>query len=113
MLVQFQGKHLGAIGVAQFFTVEVEANDLEDARLKLYDNYDHIHGLCEITETTDYLLDARHYLAQRWEYLGYRGWQGNLTKALYIKTNLPSVLKNMRDNSNYIRDQRIRYGFSD
>ena len=38
----FQGRTIGAIGIFQRFRVPVEADTEDAARLKLYDDYDHI-----------------------------------------------------------------------
>ncbi len=37
-------REIGAIGVWQHFTLTVEANTREEAELKLYEKYEHIHG---------------------------------------------------------------------
>ena len=50
MKVRFHGKYKKAIGCYQSFVTEVEANTLEEARMKLYDIYDHIFWLREIKE---------------------------------------------------------------
>jgi hypothetical protein len=42
---EFWGRTIGAIGVTSRYVVEVEADNLEAARLKLYDTYEHISGL--------------------------------------------------------------------
>lgn len=41
----FNGRVRGAIGVFEYFDVMVEAENEEQARLRLYDKYDHIIGL--------------------------------------------------------------------
>lgn len=42
--VTFTGRKVGAIGIFQAFTVEVEANNAKDALMKVYDTHEHIHG---------------------------------------------------------------------
>jgi len=42
MKLTFRAKYKGAIGIFQRFTEEVDAETLEEARLKLYEKYDHI-----------------------------------------------------------------------
>lgn len=39
---RFHGKKKGAIGLGHWFVVSVSAESQEAARLKLYDNYEHI-----------------------------------------------------------------------
>ncbi len=41
----FEAKKKGAIGISEPFSRTVEAEDLEKANLKLYDEFDHIHKL--------------------------------------------------------------------
>jgi hypothetical protein len=41
--ISFVGRPIGALGVEQRHTVEVEAEDTEAAKLKLYESYEHIH----------------------------------------------------------------------
>jgi hypothetical protein len=41
----FWGRTIGAIGVTFHYVVEVEADNPEAARLKLYDTHEHISGL--------------------------------------------------------------------
>lgn len=41
--IAFQGKHRGAIGHPENFTVTVQATSPKAAIIKLYDKYDHIH----------------------------------------------------------------------
>jgi len=40
--IKFEGRLLGAIGAFYNYTEDVEANTFEEAKLKLYDKYDHI-----------------------------------------------------------------------
>ena len=44
-LATFTGRQLGAIGIVYPCRVEVEADDPEAARLKLYDTHEHLSGL--------------------------------------------------------------------
>jgi hypothetical protein len=41
----FTGRKVGAIGITYFIIDYVEAENEEQARLKLYDRYEHITGL--------------------------------------------------------------------
>lgn len=42
--IEFTGKIKGAIGSFQKFSVVVEAKNTKEAVIKLYDDYDHVHG---------------------------------------------------------------------
>ena len=42
MKVRFNGRTKGAIGIFYWIDTEVEAKDLEEARMKLYDKYEWI-----------------------------------------------------------------------
>jgi len=42
MKLTFRARHKGAIGIDQWFNEEVDAETFEEARLKLYEKYDHI-----------------------------------------------------------------------
>ena len=42
---QFYGREAGALGVLYWITVTVEAASIDDARLKLYDSWEHITDL--------------------------------------------------------------------
>ena len=53
--------------------------------------------------------EIREHLDQRWEYLGQKGWQGKITKDQFIARNMPHVRRNLEDNPDYLREQRIRY----
>lgn len=49
--VKFSGRKIGALGVSYVMHTTVKADSVEDARLKLYENYDHISLLsCESLE---------------------------------------------------------------
>ena len=41
----FNGRLVGAIGICDYFDVVVEGENEEQARLNLYDKYEHILGL--------------------------------------------------------------------
>lgn len=41
----FTGRKLGAIGIFYSITAEVEGETEEQARLNLYERFEHIHGL--------------------------------------------------------------------
>lgn len=41
----FRGRLAGAIGVMSYFNVDIEAEDTNAARVKLYDTHEHILGL--------------------------------------------------------------------
>jgi hypothetical protein len=43
-IVMGHGRMRGAIGITHGFSCEVEAEDEEDARLRIYDHYEHIAG---------------------------------------------------------------------
>jgi hypothetical protein len=43
--IQFTGKQKNAIGKSYKITETVEAENIDNAKLKLYDNYEHIHVL--------------------------------------------------------------------
>lgn len=43
--LSFRGRQVGAIGIMQGFSVEIEAEDERAAVLKLYDTHEHIMGL--------------------------------------------------------------------
>ena len=40
--IRFKGREVGAIGILSWYEVTVEANNEEDAVLKLYDTHEHI-----------------------------------------------------------------------
>lgn len=42
--VTFTGRKVGAIGIFQAFTVEVEANNAKDALMKVYDTHEHVRS---------------------------------------------------------------------
>jgi hypothetical protein len=44
-LARFLGRHKGAIGIMHQCRVTVVAKDPVEARLQLYESYEHIHGL--------------------------------------------------------------------
>ncbi len=50
MKVNFQGRVRGAIGIMEWFTIQVPNDPLKSARLKLYSRYDHIMWLKQIYE---------------------------------------------------------------
>lgn len=54
--ITFVGQPVGALGILQTFTRVVRAADAESARLKLYDNFQHITVQGPIV-TTDAALD--------------------------------------------------------
>ena len=41
--IKFTGRTKGAIGIFQEFTETVEAETIDQAIIKLYDNYEHVH----------------------------------------------------------------------
>lgn len=47
----FTGRHVGAIGIFYAISVDVVADSKEHATLRLYDSYEHIHGLNLTLET--------------------------------------------------------------
>ena len=49
-LAVFTGRHVGAIGVFERHTCWLMAASPEDARIRLYDHYDHIHALTVLNE---------------------------------------------------------------
>lgn len=38
----FEGRKVGSIGIFSIFSVEVMAYDFDEARLKLYDEFEHV-----------------------------------------------------------------------
>ena len=48
--IKFVGRKLGAIGICCKYEVVVESQDPESAKLKLYDNFEHITIIGEIKE---------------------------------------------------------------
>ena len=44
-LAAFVGRRAGALGVFYPIVTRVRADDCESARLRLYDRFEHIHGL--------------------------------------------------------------------
>ena len=44
-IVSGNGRKVGAIGIFHPFTCEVEANSLEEAKILVYDQYDHITSM--------------------------------------------------------------------
>ena len=40
----FHAKRIGALGLWSTYLIKVEANSIEEARLKLYKTYEHIYG---------------------------------------------------------------------
>lgn len=48
--IKFIGRTKGAIGIVYPIVVTVEAEDKQQALLKLYDSYEHIQGPSLITE---------------------------------------------------------------
>lgn len=54
---KFVGRKLGTIGITYLIEDIVEADNEEAARLKLYDTYEHIHGL-DLTPIKDNIIIA-------------------------------------------------------
>lgn len=52
----FSGRTKGAIGIFQDFDELLYANNDEDARLRLYDKYDHVNGLDLYKVSDDYVI---------------------------------------------------------
>lgn len=44
-IVTGHGRKVGAIGIFERFRCEVEARDEQEARIKVYDYYEHISGM--------------------------------------------------------------------
>lgn len=52
MKVRFDGRKKDAIGITYTIETEVKANHIEEARLQLYERFDHISGVEEIKDFT-------------------------------------------------------------
>jgi hypothetical protein len=44
-IVYGHGRKVGAIGISYGFAASVEAKDVEDAKIRIYDTYEHIHNM--------------------------------------------------------------------
>lgn len=50
-IVSGYGRKVGAIGIRTAFSCEVEAQDAEDARIRVYDQYEHITDMRVVPKT--------------------------------------------------------------